>query len=373
MFRAFSILLLIFSFSLAVVAQPDSPRRPPQDHGVRYDPGDNDKRLQLFFPETSGCPVVLYLYEGEEVPRQVGELFQRIGFGCGLVHPSDAADAAKALGFLKREVPALGGDPKRLFVIGEGQFGEMVATLAQSAELKGCLVMGLVLDLRRPAVPLQLLCGAADPDFEARAKELGFDTKALSEAPSRDLLVKDNSPVQKAVRRFLATYAPPPRVGLAGVKFLQSPNWDVRSLGGNIDVVVVHSTVIDTLEGTERAFLRDKGNRVSAHYVVDRDGTTVQMVDENFTAWHAGVSELEGRTGLNDFSVGIEIVNLNDGKDPYTDAQYEAVARIIRNLRGHWKIPDTRIVSHAQIARPVGRKSDPLGFDFQRLYDMLHK
>ncbi|CAN0009486.1 unnamed protein product, partial [Phaeothamnion confervicola] len=152
--------------------------------------------------------------------------------------------------------------------------------------------------------------------------------------------------------------------GLHGVTFVKSPNWDVRPLDGKIDAVIVHSTVINTLEGTERAFLDDKVRRVSAHYVVDRDGTVVQMVDERFTAWHAGVSELAGRTGVNDFSIGIEIVNLNDGKDPYTDAQYDAVARIIRDLRSRWEIPDSRVTSHANIARPVGRKSDPVGFDF---------
>ncbi len=184
-------------------------------------------------------------------------------------------------------------------------------------------------------------------------------------------LAEANSAVQKEVRRWIAIQQPLPVIGLPDTKFLPSPNWGVRSLGDKIDTLVIHSTVINTLEGTERAFWDDKERRVSAHYVVDRDGTTVQMVDERRTAWHAGVSELEGRTGVNDFSVGIELVNLNDGKDPYPEAQYQAVQRILQDLRTRWNIPDEHIVSHAAIARPVGRKSDPLGFDFEKLKSML--
>jgi len=184
-------------------------------------------------------------------------------------------------------------------------------------------------------------------------------------------LLSDNHPVQKALRQFLVAHTGPEPLGLAGVPFVASPNWSVRSVGEHIDTVVVHATVINTMEGTQRAFLDDRVRRVSAHYVVDRDGTIVQMVDERLAAWHAGVSELEGRSGVNDFSVGVELINLNDGKDPYPEAQVRALARIIVDLRRRWNIPNSRIVSHAQIARPVGRKSDPLGFDFDVLFQLL--
>ena len=184
-------------------------------------------------------------------------------------------------------------------------------------------------------------------------------------------LAEENSAVQKEVRRWIAIQQPLPVVGLPDTQFVPSPNWGVRSVGDKIDTLVIHSTVINTLEGTKRAFLDDKERRVSAHYCVDRDGTTVQMVDERRTAWHAGVSELGGRTGVNDFSVGIELVNLNDGKDPYPEAQYEAVKRILLDLRTRWDVPNENVVSHAAIARPVGRKSDPVGFDFDKLLKML--
>ena len=153
---------------------------------------------------------------------------------------------------------------------------------------------------------------------------------------------------------------------MPGMSFVSSPNFGLRSVDAMVDCIVIHATVIDTLQGTVDRFL-DLGPAVSAHYVVDRDGAIVQMVRDEDKAWHAGVSELEGKKGVNDFSIGIEMVNRNDGADPYPDAQYEAVARIIRGVRKSYDVPDNRIVSHESIARPTGRKNDPKGFDFDKL------
>jgi len=91
------------------------------------------------------------------------------------------------------------------------------------------------------------------------------------------------------------------------------------------------------------------------------------MVRVEKRAWHAGSSVLDGVGKVNDFSVGIEMVNLNDGQDPYSPEQLEAVAGIIRHIRTKYDVPDSRIVSHAQIALPAGRKSDPVGCDFDKI------
>jgi N-acetylmuramoyl-L-alanine amidase len=154
-----------------------------------------------------------------------------------------------------------------------------------------------------------------------------------------------------------------------GALYIPSPNQEHRPPAAKIDTVVVHATVLESIEKTAGAFY-NPASRVSAHYVVGRDGMIVQQVPEADRAWHAGVSELEGRKGVNDFSVGIEMVNLNDGKDPYPDAQYKAVEKIIRHVRSKHKVPDSRIVSHEFVARPQGRKNDPMGFDFERLKRM---
>jgi N-acetyl-anhydromuramyl-L-alanine amidase AmpD len=160
--------------------------------------------------------------------------------------------------------------------------------------------------------------------------------------------------------------SPMPPLPLA-YPFLPSPNCDDRPEGAVVSCVVLHATVVPTVKETIDIFLGRGERRVSAHFVVGKQGRVVQMVPVEMRAWHAGPSVLEGIEGVNAFSVGIEMVNRNDGKDPYPDAQVEAVAGIIRLIRSQYDVPLGRIVSHAEIAIPPGRKDDPLGFDFDRL------
>src|SRR5262245_24668144 len=148
--------------------------------------------------------------------------------------------------------------------------------------------------------------------------------------------------------------------------YVPSPNCDDRPPGATLSCVVLHATVEPTTEATMQIFL-DPKRRVSAHFIVGKEGRVVQMVPVEKRAWHAGVSVLDGVPSVNDYSVGIEMVNRNDGRDPYPEAQVQAVAGILRLLRSRWDISDAHIVSHAQIALPPGRKSDPLGFDFDRI------
>ena len=154
--------------------------------------------------------------------------------------------------------------------------------------------------------------------------------------------------------------------------FIPSPNFDDRPSGATVDCLVIHATVEPTTEGTMDIFLTPS-RKVSAHFVVGRDGRVVEMVPVEKRAWHAGNSVFDGATAVNNFSVGIEMVNLNDGKEPYPVEQTEAVAGIIRLLRTKYDIPDSRIVSHAQVALPAGRKNDPVGFDFQKLKEMARQ
>lgn len=151
--------------------------------------------------------------------------------------------------------------------------------------------------------------------------------------------------------------------------YIPSPNVDDRPNPEDVSCIVLHSTVIPTTEDTVKVFL-DPKREVSAHFVVGKDGQVIQMVPVQKRAWHAGESILEDRPRVNEFSVGIEMVNLNDGIDPYPDAQIHAVAGIIRFLRSRYEIPDSRIVSHEKIALPAGRKSDPANFDFARLFQL---
>lgn len=169
-------------------------------------------------------------------------------------------------------------------------------------------------------------------------------------------------------------YVPDPRIpmpdpwvqpGYLQIWWIQSPNFGSRPVGSIVDTIVVHSTVIPTLEKTTQAFQRT-ASQVSAHFTIDRDGSIVQNVDTFARAWHAGVSkDASGRTNLNNDSIGIELVNLNDGKDPYPDAQIQALCGIIAEMRR--RFPIRQIVSHEFIAQPPGRKSDPANFPWERL------
>ncbi len=128
-----------------------------------------------------------------------------------------------------------------------------------------------------------------------------------------------------------------------------------------VDTVVLHATVLDTLDEVIEKF-SDLESQVSAHYTIDRDGTTVMQVPEEKRAWHAGQSRMmDGRERVNDFSIGIELVNRNDGIDPYPAAQIQAMRELLKGIVA--RHPIRYVVTHQECADPPGRKSDPVGFD----------
>lgn len=110
---------------------------------------------------------------------------------------------------------------------------------------------------------------------------------------------------------------------------------------------------------------------VSAHLLIERDGTTVQFVSLDQRAWHAGVSCWKGRDNCNDFSIGIELEGTDTGA--YTDAQYQRLADVTALLRQHYPAISTdRVVGHSDIA--PGRKTDPgPGFDWARYRHCLQE
>lgn len=92
------------------------------------------------------------------------------------------------------------------------------------------------------------------------------------------------------------------------VKIVKSPN-----VGGILDssfplFIVLHYTATKTAKEAIE-ILTNKVREVSAHLVIDRDGSISQLVALNCIAWHAGVSSWEGIVGLNKCSIGIELVN----------------------------------------------------------------
>lgn len=147
----------------------------------------------------------------------------------------------------------------------------------------------------------------------------------------------------------------------------RSPNCDARPNGAPVDLLMVHYTGMrSAAEALER--LCDPAAKVSAHYLIDEDGTVVALVPEELRAWHAGVSWWQGRATLNDISLGIELVNPGHawGYRPFPDAQMAALVELAASLVARFRIAPFRVVGHSDVA-PV-RKDDPGElFDWPRL------
>lgn len=150
---------------------------------------------------------------------------------------------------------------------------------------------------------------------------------------------------------------------------LPSPNCDDRPPGTGITLLVVHNISLppgrfgghaiaqlftNRLDpSTHPYFATIAQLRVSAHFVIGRDGALTQFVSCARRAWHAGASSWRGRLHCNDFSIGVEL----EGTDEiaYEAEQYRVLARLTRALCRRYPIAD--FAGHSDIAS--GRKTDP--------------
>ncbi len=135
-----------------------------------------------------------------------------------------------------------------------------------------------------------------------------------------------------------------------------SPNWNERKLP--ITMVVLHYTGMASADEAI-ARLCDPEAEVSAHYLIDEDGTVVRLVDEANRAWHAGRSYWCGTTDINSASIGIELVNPGHefGYRPFTDAQMEALIPLLADIVRRHAITPANVIGHSDIA--PARKTDP--------------
>jgi len=146
-----------------------------------------------------------------------------------------------------------------------------------------------------------------------------------------------------------------------------SPNHDQRENGVPLDMLVLHYTGMRSAEeAIER--LTDPDSKVSAHYLIEQDGTLHQMVAEGRRAWHAGVAWWRGETNINARSIGIELVNPGHefGYQPFPETQMEVLEELITDILSRHDIAARNIVGHSDVA--PDRKTDPGElFDWQRL------
>lgn len=142
------------------------------------------------------------------------------------------------------------------------------------------------------------------------------------------------------------------------MKFKPSPNFGERKNGAKPSLIILHYT--DTQDMEEAlTYLMVPEKEASAHYVVDYDGSILQLVDEDKRAWHAGVSQWNGITDVNSHSIGIEIVNPGHtyGLQPYPQVQIDAVKQLCRDIMARWEIKPEGVLGHSDVA--PGRKIDP--------------
>jgi|SRR6185369_12827881 len=193
------------------------------------------------------------------------------------------------------------------------------------------------------------------------------DVKNTVEEKAKDSLAQiDDAVKQKVNKEEKPPAAPAPsKDSLAITDRLMSTGFAVPRSQRKIDTIVIHSSYnplggdpysVSTIVKTYESY------GVSAHYIIDRDGKIYRLVEDKNIAYHAGVSKMpDGRTDVNNFSIGIEMINKMDTQ--FTDAEYAAVNGLIASLKKKYPIKD--VVGHSDIA--PGRKTDPWNFDWKKL------
>lgn len=165
---------------------------------------------------------------------------------------------------------------------------------------------------------------------------------------------------------------------LAGARRVPSPNCDSRPPQAPVTLAVLHAISLprgeyggDAIErlftnrldpAAHPSFAGLAGVKVSAHFLLRRDGALVQFVPLHLRAWHAGASRWRGRERCNDFSVGIELEGADDAG--FAPAQHRRLADLLAALAA--RLPLRAVAGHSDIA--PGRKTDPgAGLDWARL------
>lgn len=169
---------------------------------------------------------------------------------------------------------------------------------------------------------------------------------------------------------------------LPGVRVVASPNCDLRPPGAAVELIVVHAISLppnqfggpaiealfsNQLDPAAHPYFAEVAHlKVSAHFLIRRNGELVQFVACDRRAWHAGSSCWQGRQRCNDFSIGIEL----EGSDArrFMPLQYRVLAALADRICSRYPIVD--ILGHSDIS--PGRKTDPgPHFDWLRLHRLL--
>lgn len=142
-----------------------------------------------------------------------------------------------------------------------------------------------------------------------------------------------------------------------------SPNFGERRGRGRVELVLLHYTAMPSCAAALDR-LCDPSAEVSAHYLIDGDGTVLSMVEESARAWHAGAGEWRGEGDINSRSIGIELANT--GREPFGNPQMSALERLLAGVLERHGLESQAVIGHSDMA--PDRKGDPgPRFDWRRL------
>ena len=123
----------------------------------------------------------------------------------------------------------------------------------------------------------------------------------------------------------------------------RSPRNPERKIRASTELIVLHTT-----EAAERGSLKKLSERGECHYCVTEKGEVYRIVDRDREAFHAGRSMWNGREDVDKFSIGIECVGYHD--KPMGAAQLAAIAQLVKELKGMYRLGDAAVVTHSQVA-----------------------
>ncbi len=123
----------------------------------------------------------------------------------------------------------------------------------------------------------------------------------------------------------------------------RSPRNSEREVRKSTTLIILHTT-----EAPAKSALSKLSERGEIHYVVDTDGRVYRIIDHRRVAFHCGRSMWDGRTRVDDFSVGIEVVGYHN--KPITTKQTINLAALIGEIQSIYKIPDERVIPHSMVA-----------------------
>jgi N-acetylmuramoyl-L-alanine amidase len=169
---------------------------------------------------------------------------------------------------------------------------------------------------------------------------------------SRDPYAASNKQYRKRTKELTALLQQYPLSdsGFDNSHWIGTTNFDLRKP----NFVILHHTAQNSCELTLKTFTTDK-SKVSAHYLICKDGSVHHLLNDYMRAWQAGISKWGNATDINSLSIGIELDN--NGFEPFSTEQINSLMDVLTMLKKKYNIPAANFIGHSDVA--PGRKVDP--------------